>query len=48
MDFKEKPEKVHEFVKQMKISYPLGMDTTGGVYHLFSQEGSGVNKECNY
>lgn len=44
MDYKEKPEKVHAFAKQMKITYPLAMDTTGAAYHLFSQEGSGVTR----
>ncbi len=44
MDYKENPEKVHAFAKQMNISYPLGMDTTGVAYHLFSQEGSGVTR----
>jgi len=44
MDYKESPEKVKLFAEQMKISYPLGMDTTGSAYHLFAQEGSGVTR----
>ncbi len=44
MDYKERSNKVREFAKQMKISYPIGMDTTGRVYHLFSKKGSGVTR----
>ena len=44
IDYKEKPEMVHDFAKQMKISYPLGIDSTGAVFHLFSQEGAGVTR----
>jgi len=44
MDFKEKPERVHAFAKQMNITYPLGLDTLGQAYHLYSQKGSGVTR----
>jgi len=44
MDFKETPEKVQAFAKQMKITYPLGIDVTGDAYHLYSQKGSGVTR----
>ena len=44
MDFKETPEKVQAFAKQMNITYPLGIDATGGAYHLYSQKGSGVTR----
>ncbi|NOR88602.1 MAG: redoxin domain-containing protein [Bacteroidales bacterium] len=44
MDYKESPDKVDEFAKQMQVSYPLGLDTTGAAYHLFSQKGSGVTR----
>ena len=44
MDYKESSDKVKAFAKQMKISYPLALDTTGAAYHLFSEEGSGVTR----
>lgn len=44
MDYKEKKDKVSAFAKQMKISYPLGIDPKGEAFHLYAQEGAGVTR----
>ena len=44
MDYKEQQDRVEAFAEQMKITYPLGIDSTGSAYHLFAQEGSGVTR----
>lgn len=44
MDYKEKKEKVLNFAKQMKITYPLGIDSKGEAFHLYAQEGAGVTR----
>lgn len=44
MDYKESPEKVKNFAKFMKITYPLGMDEEGFIFHQYAQEGAGVTR----
>ena len=44
MDYKEQQNRVEYFAEQMKITYPLAIDSTGSAYHLFAQEGSGVTR----
>ncbi|NPD45692.1 MULTISPECIES: peroxiredoxin [unclassified Lentimicrobium] len=44
MDFKESPETVNKFGKDMKITYPLGYDEDGSIFHQYAQEGAGVTR----
>lgn len=44
MDYKEVPEKVTKFAKDMKITYPLGLDEDGSIFHQYAQEGAGVTR----
>jgi peroxiredoxin len=44
MDYKEQQDRVDAFAKQMDITYPLGIDSTGSAFYLFAQEGSGVTR----
>lgn len=44
MDYKESPEKVKQFAEHMKITYPLGLDEDGSIFHKYAQEGAGVTR----
>ena len=44
MDYKESPETVNKFAKDMKITYPLGIDEEGSIFHQYAQEGAGVTR----
>lgn len=44
VDYKEKQSVVNKFATDMKISYPLAIDSTGSVFHLFAAEGAGVTR----
>lgn len=44
MDYKETPDQVTQFASDMKITYPLGMDTSGAIFHQYAQEGAGVTR----
>lgn len=44
MDYKEAPNKVKKFAKEMKVSYPLGYDEDGSIFHQYAQEGAGVTR----
>jgi len=44
MDYKEDEQKVIQFSKDMKISYPLGLDEDGQIFHKYAQEGAGVTR----
>lgn len=44
LDYKEKPQKVDAFAKQMNISYPLAYDQSGDVFHSIAADGAGVTR----
>lgn len=44
VDYKEQKATVDKFAKDMKISYPLAIDSTGNIFHLFAAEGAGVTR----
>ena len=44
VDYKESATKTIYFSNQMKITYPLAIDSTGDIFHLFSKEGAGVTR----
>lgn len=44
MDYKEIPARVNKFAKDMKITYPLGYDEDGSIFHQYAQEGAGVTR----
>lgn len=44
MDYKESAEKVKQFAKYMNITYPLGLDEEGSIFHQYAQEGAGVTR----
>ena len=44
MDYKENPKKVNQFAKDMKVTYPLGFDEDGSIFHKYAQEGAGVTR----
>lgn len=44
IDLKEEPEKVKRFVEQMKVSYPVGIDTDGAIFESFTLPKAGVTR----
>lgn len=44
MDYKEDKSKVLQFAKDMNITYPLGLDTDGHIFHKYAQEDAGVTR----
>lgn len=44
IDLKETPEKVKNFSKFMKISYPLALDEKGDIFTLFAHKNAGVTR----
>jgi peroxiredoxin len=44
MDYKEEPEKVDAFARQMKITYPLAYDQSGEIFHSIAAAGAGVTR----
>lgn len=44
IDLKEPVEKVTKFAAQMKITYPLTLDTSGRNFYSFAAEGAGVTR----
>ena len=44
IDLKEEPEKVKHFIEQMKVSYPIGIDTYGAIFESFTLPNSGVTR----
>lgn len=44
MDYKEDAKTVWKFAQDMKISYPLGLDLDGQIFHKYAQEGAGVTR----
>ncbi len=44
IDYKESPEKVNKFAKDMKITYPLAYDVDGAIFHQYALEGAGVTR----
>jgi len=44
IDYKEEPEKVKTFEKQMNITYPLAYDQNGEIFHSIAVEGAGVTR----
>ncbi len=44
VDYKESTAKTIYFSNQMKITYPLAIDSTGDIFHLFSLKGAGVTR----
>jgi len=39
VDYKEKPATVEKFVKELNITYPVALDTTGSVFDRFARSG---------
>ncbi len=44
VDYDESLEKVIEFGKQMKVTYPLALDPGGKIFHRFASKGAGVTR----
>ena len=44
IDLKEKPEKVKRFIEQMKVTYPIGIDTDGAIFESFTLPKAGVTR----
>jgi len=44
LDYKEDAEKVMAFAKDMNITYLLGLDETGEIFHKYALEGAGVTR----
>lgn len=44
VDLKEKPEKVKRFIKQMKVTYPIGLDIDGTNFENFTLPNAGVTR----
>lgn len=44
VDYKEDALKTKQFARDMKITYPLAIDSTGDVFHSYAQKGAGVTR----
>ena len=44
IDYKEPKEKVAEFARQIKITYPLTLDESGEIFHKFAAKDAGVTR----
>ena len=44
IDYKEDKDKIEKFIKAMKITYPLLLDTNGKIFELFAQKDAGVTR----
>lgn len=44
IDMDEPLEKVNEFAKQTKITYPLGLDTGGEVFYKYAEKKAGITR----
>jgi len=44
IDLKEDKEKIIEFQKQMKITYPIGLDLDGKIFYTFAVPDAGVTR----
>ena len=44
IDLKEEPKKVKRFIEEMKISYPIGIDTDGSIFENFTLPNAGVTR----
>ncbi len=44
VDFKESPDTVKRFARQMKITYPLSLDSDGSIFYRFAADGAGVTR----
>jgi peroxiredoxin len=44
VDYKEDKLKSKQFASDMKISYPLAIDSIGEIFHRFAQKGAGVTR----
>ena len=44
LDLDEPVEKVKNFEKEMKISYPLALDPKGEIFYTFAEQGAGVTR----
>lgn len=44
VDYKEPAERVMQFSNDMNISYALGLDEQGQIFHKYAQEGAGVTR----
>jgi peroxiredoxin len=44
IDLKENSETIQKFIKTMKISYPILLDTSGSIFELYAEKDAGVTR----
>jgi peroxiredoxin len=44
IDLKENKEKIQKFIKSMKVTYPILLDTSGSIFDLYAEKGAGVTR----